>query len=277
MNDYVFPSNEDPRNHDPLEIVGLDVAKLRCDELSLAKAVELGFTRDTLVNRQIAAAFSRAGEALNDFEVEDLTIRTDPKLTEAGKAAARGKYAAEVIPELIDFLDKVTATTVDLEKEGQGGIVVEVLGKVVGVPVEPNDIAVASEIRSVIRSMPGQARTNAVHAAATAGDLSVLGAVLNAPAMLTGVDKTLLEGLKVDLARQQAPEKFRKYDATIEASLRRALDGAIRAIAGDRATLETFRAKPSMEETLSPEERQELAGQRSRENAPALIRAALAA
>lgn len=260
--------NEDPRNHDPYSGIDMVAAKVRCDIRNWARAVELGID-DKLPNiRKLSGAMWAANDAIKRFEEEQESVRVDQDLSPEGKAKALAKLARELLPDLEAKLQQLTAEVTTNEVEVPGTIMSEVLGKHFAPPTEPADIAMAQEIRAYLRSLPEGNRTHEVMKLLSNGDTAIAGAVLHAPAYLTGVDLGFVKQLQEQLARAAAPERFDQFDAYLEASLasRRALDGAIRVIGSMTNVLTEIRKPPTMEESLSPEQQRDLKQHRIRMN-----------
>jgi hypothetical protein len=94
-------------------------------------------------------------------------------------------------------------------------------------PEDAADIALAQEIRTWLRSLPPDERTDAVGRLVNKGDVTALRAVLTAPSYLTGLDETELAYIRDDAAKAADPERYRTLQ-----SLRKAGEVAERAVEG---------------------------------------------
>jgi hypothetical protein len=73
------------------------------------------------------------------------------------------------------------------------------------------------ELRAVVRSMDSKARNEVLRNAVQAKDYEVLGALCNAPALVTGIDPKFLVEMRGAYEKTVAPEIVEEVDALLEA------------------------------------------------------------
>jgi hypothetical protein len=128
------------------------------------------------------------------------SIDTDPNLSDQGKTRARAELAASALSELAEYKPtKKAAAAVQRRLENLR----EKLTVLPGAPTSHADIALATEIRGLIRSQAEPEQWVFKHRA----DAKIINAVLAAPAVLSGLEPEAVERIRALATEVNHPQE----------------------------------------------------------------------
>ncbi len=173
-------------------------------------------------------AFRAAQAIYEEFEQVRAAHGSNRNLSVEGAQAATREWAKSKLANLELSLRSLRGRA-DLYEQARQRRAVEWLGPE---PTEPADIALLTEIRSWVRSLPEKERAMKMLSVASSGDKMALRAVLNAPSYLTGLDAEMMERIRDEMFRRADPVQHEKDIAIVKALniAERAVDGVLRFI-----------------------------------------------
>lgn len=157
----------------------------------------------------------------------------DPTLTALSGAVKATRQNAEALAELAEALPRdpgLSPEAAMLKLKGQAlklaeaaarrldaartaaAEEIERIASAIRLPPRPTDPHLASEIRARLAALPEDKRRDTLAAAAKDGDEAILGAILNAPAMLTGMGPAEWELRRIEWQRKRHPAETARLE-----------------------------------------------------------------
>lgn len=136
-------------------------------------------------------------------------IAADETMTEQGRLLAMDRLYEAKVEKL-----REKAWGALLMAEGQLAEVEAATNALLAPSQAPHELSIASEIRSVLRSLPLGERLAMIEAAKERGDRATISAAIHGPSYLTGLDPETVEGLRDLYVHRHHPVEFAALEAS---------------------------------------------------------------